>query len=183
MRSLPVTKISFHPKADIAVLITRSGSKAMKFEKSEVNEDSFSIGFPKSFPGAVHSRFLGTIKLHHKIVGQKYAGFREMVNVWGEVSRVSRYSGSLGGLSGGAVLNKDGNLTGVVQAENVRRARIFTSRTSLIKELLNTEKLNLSTISQRLPSAMLNSKTYHLIARQHILNKTVAKVNCKISSL
>ena len=183
MGYLPVVKVSFHPKADIAVLFTRLGSKAMEFEPAEVPGDSFSIGFPQAFPGAVHSRFLGTMKLHHKIIGQKYAGFREIVNVWGEISRVSRYSGSLGGLSGGAVLNKDGNLTGVVQAENVRRARIFTSRKTLIKELLKTENLNFPTISTRLPTAILNSETYHLIARQHILNKTVAKVNCKISPL
>ncbi len=52
--------------------------------------------------------------MHHR--GHK--GFRERVHTWTEQSRIPNRSGSLVGISGGAVMDDQGNIIGIVQAES-----------------------------------------------------------------
>ena len=50
----------------------------------------------------------------------------ESVLAWSELGRSRGLSGSLGGMSGAPVLDKDGEIIGVVSAESPRRGRIYS---------------------------------------------------------
>ena len=176
--SLLVKKRIVHPKADLAILKTRSGPKGLYLKKSSVLSESFNVGFPRGLPGAVHAQFLGTTTLRHRSFQKGYESFHEIVNVWAEISRIPKYFGSLGGLSGGAVIDKDTSYIGVAQAENPRRGTIFTSRKETIEELLQLVKFDPKNLQKGIAEEKLNKNSYPEFARDFILKKSIAKVLC-----
>jgi len=50
----------------------------------------------------------------------------EAILAWSELGRTRDLKGSLGGLSGAPVLDKDGEIIGVVSAESPRRGRVYS---------------------------------------------------------
>lgn len=87
-----------------------------------VGELGYFFGFPQGEPGEVVASLLSRGRMQ---VRGRYQT-NEGVLVWSERSRSRGLLGSLGGLSGGPVLDKDGELIGVVAAETPRRGRIYT---------------------------------------------------------
>ena len=114
------------PRADIAVLITRGGPAALPVEAIATlrrGQRAFHPGFPQGKPGEVASRLLGRETL--KVVGR---GARdEPVLAWAEVGRTAGLEGTLSGLSGAPVLDRQGRAVGVTLAESPRRGRIYTT--------------------------------------------------------
>jgi len=87
-----------------------------------IGETGYFIGFPQGHPGEAVGNLLSRSRM---LVRGRYSS-DEAVLAWAEVGRTSGLSGSLGGLSGAPVLDKDGEIIGVVTAENPRRGRIYT---------------------------------------------------------
>ncbi|MEM7728762.1 MAG: serine protease [Pseudomonadota bacterium] len=87
-----------------------------------VGETGFFFGYPQGRPGEVVGSLLSRGRMQ---VRGRY-DTEEGVLIWSEVSRTRGLIGSLGGLSGGPVLDADGELIGVVAAETPRRGRIYT---------------------------------------------------------
>ena len=76
----------------------------------------------------------------------------EAVLAWSELGRSRDLTGSLGGLSGAPVLDKDGEIIGVVSAESPRRGRVYTVAPRYLRGIITepgtgTEPLSLETYS------------------------------------
>ena len=130
---LPVTKVLHHPIADLSLLETPGGGPtlALNLENLRDRQDGYHIGYPAGTPGSVHSRLLGRTQVRR---GELW---REPVIAWAEVRRVPAYKGSLGGISGGAVLNAEGDVVGVTTLEEPRRGRIISAAPQSLSELLS----------------------------------------------
>ncbi|MEE2746716.1 MAG: serine protease [Pseudomonadota bacterium] len=125
--NLKPINITRHPTADVAVISTQKNDHDREPFKLRVTGDqagdAFHIGFPGGKPGAIHSRFLGRMHVR-RVTRHKKA---EEVLVWAEASRIPDLRGSLGGMSGGPVVDRTGALIGISSAASVRRGRILTS--------------------------------------------------------
>jgi hypothetical protein len=83
----------------------------------------FHPGFPQAQAGEVASRLLGRETLQVRGRGQR----DEPVLAWAEVGRTDGLGGTLAGLSGAPVLDRQGRAIGVTIAESPRRGRIYTT--------------------------------------------------------
>ena len=174
-RALKIDNINFHPNADIALLTTLGAPVPLNLLKSTNQLDhAFGIGFPTGQPGAIHARYIGEMTMHHR--GRN--GFRERVHVWTEQSRIPNNSGSLGGLSGGAVMDNLGNIIGIVQAESRRRGRIMTAKPETINNLFELISAVAPPSKSNDVEFSLSSDSYPKIARKLISSLRVAKVHC-----
>jgi S1-C subfamily serine protease len=114
------------PRADIAVLITQGGSDAVpvaSVHSLRAGQRAFHPGFPQARAGEVASRLLGRETLKVRGRGQR----DEPILAWAEVGRTEGLGGTLAGLSGAPVLDRQGRAIGVTIAESPRRGRIYTT--------------------------------------------------------
>ena len=172
-----VVRAAIHPQADVALLITDGAPEGLPVAASRMGKrESFSVGFPKGRPGAVHGRFLGEMTVRH--TGRR--GYRERVYAWSIVSEIPRRFVSLGGLSGGAVIDDAGRIVGIVQAESPRRGRFMTAKPETYQELFKLARVNVPVISQPASKTAISTANYGSIARELITTLRVAKVLCMV---
>jgi len=178
---LKVTRTLIHPTADVAMFWTNGGPDGIPVARQiSHGKDGYDIGFPTGQPGAVHSLLAGDMVIRHVDKRQRQNGYRERVNAWTERSRVPDIRGSLGGLSGGAVLDERGQVIGIVQAESRRRGRIMTAQPSTISELFDLAKVTYPDATTLVNGRNLTDKDYPDAARDLILSLRVAKVFCLV---
>ncbi|MGB0906252.1 MAG: S1 family peptidase [Maricaulaceae bacterium] len=116
---------SLSQKSDIGVLKTKWHRKAMAHDIANprrVGEHGFFIGFPQGRPGEAIGQLIGRNKMR---ISGRYKT-EETVLAWAELGRTRGLKGSLGGMSGGPVLDADGEVIGIVAAESPRRGRIYS---------------------------------------------------------
>ena len=172
-----VVRTAIHPQADVALLFTDGAPEGLPVAASRMRKrESFSVGFPKGGPGAVHGRFLGELTMRH--TGRQ--GYRERVYAWTIVSEIPRRFASLGGLSGGAVIDDAGRVVGIVQAESPRRGRFMTARPETFQKMFELAGVNVPVISEPASKAGISAANYGSIARELITTLRVAKVLCKV---
>jgi serine protease Do len=176
-----IKKVILHPEADVAILLTNGGPKELKLAKQmSASRDGFNVGFPTGQPGAVHARYIGEMTLRHINRQQRRKGYRERVNAWAEQSRIPDRSGSLGGLSGGAVLDQQGQVIGIVQAEAARRGRIMTARPATIADMFRRANITYPSSAEPATGLNLDKDGYPGTARDLIKSVRVAKVFCLV---
>lgn len=113
-------------RADVAVLITDGGPSAVPVALDRplrLGQRGFHPGYPQGRAGEVTTRLLGRETLHVRGRGQR----DEPVLAWAEVGRTDRLDGTLAGLSGAPVLDRQGRALGVTIAEAPRRGRVYTT--------------------------------------------------------
>ena len=133
-----VNEVIEHPTADVSILKTSFGAKpfTLNHEDLEYNTEGFHFGYPRGEPGNVYSRLIGRRIM--KTRGAK--NDKESVLVWAEKVRQPDNDLSLGGISGGPVVNKEGHIVGVHVAGSIRRGRSYTSLPEKVTQLLqNTD--------------------------------------------
>ncbi|HEY0102654.1 MAG TPA: serine protease [Brevundimonas sp.] len=114
------------PRADIAVLLTQGGPEPLavaSVQPLRAGQRAFHPGYPQARPGEVTSRLLGRETLKVRGRGER----DEPVLAWAEVGRTRGLGGTLAGLSGAPVLDRQGRAVGVTIAESPRRGRIYTT--------------------------------------------------------
>ncbi len=114
-----------HPTADIsAIALGRRVGNALALSRDPLTsgEDVYLVGFPSGDAAAVYGTVTGTGILDHHALGH-----RETVVVVAQRKRVPLGSADLGGISGGPVLDADGNVVGTVIGGSARRARSIIS--------------------------------------------------------
>lgn len=131
----------------------------------QIGEIGYLIGFPQGEPGEVAASLLSRGRMS---VRGRYRT-DEGVLIWTELSRTRGLVGSLGGLSGGPVLDADGELIGVVAAETPRRGRIYTVAPRNVRRLVEPNAGEPSPLSL---------ETYGTEARQLRRDRRIARVVC-----
>ncbi len=137
--------------SDLAVLTsewTRRPLPADLENQRQIGEVGYFFGFPQGKPGEVVGSLISRNRM--KVRG-RYTN-DEAVLAWSELGRSRNLSGSLGGLSGAPVLDKDGEIIGVVSAESPRRGRIYSVAPRYLRGIITApgagvEPLSLETYS------------------------------------
>ena len=172
-------RTAIHPTADVALIFTDGAPQGLPVAAALMgSRESFSVGFPQGQPGAVHGRFLGEMTIRH--TGQR--GYRERVHAWSIVPAVPRRFESLGGLSGGAVIDGAGRIVGIVQAEQPRRGRFMTAKPEAYRQIFEMAGVTIPVTSQAVSRADISEANYETRARQLITTLRVAKVFCDVRS-
>ena len=135
------------------------------FSQRRVGEHGFFFGYPQGQPGEV----IGTLLARGRMVIRGRYASSEPVLAWAEIGRTQGLSGPLGGLSGAPVLDEDGEIVGIVSAENPRRGRIYTVAPESLRDFMK----NQATVADPLS---LNS--YGLEANRFRRNRRITQVNC-----
>jgi len=130
----PVSRVLLHPSADVAIILTPHLGPSLGLDPSRLRDEQagFHIGYPGGQPGSVFSRLLGRTDARR---GSAW-GAGEPVIAWAEVARAPARQGSLGGISGGAVIDGTGEVVGVTIAEEPRRGRVISAAPESLFELL-----------------------------------------------
>ncbi|WP_017931262.1 S1 family peptidase [Robiginitomaculum antarcticum] len=140
-------------------------------EPRRLNEPGYFFGYPQGKAGDVIGSLLG----RNRMITRGRYNSREAVFAWAETRRSRGLTGSLGGLSGAPVLDKDGELIGVVTAESPRRGRVYTVVPSNMISLVPTPKRTGRTRA-------LNLTNYGTEADSYRRDRRIAKVICLIDA-
>ncbi len=170
---IPVVQAVNSARADISLLVTRSSVSALPFNLSALRSDQngFHFGYPKGKPGEVHSLLLGRTRVRE---GRQH----EPGIAWAEVSRNPPREGSLGGISGGAVLDRSGRIVGITTLEVPRRGRIISAAPESLLKLLKANRLGALAVASKKLGKPITPRTYPEVGRRLRAGHSVAKVLC-----
>jgi len=161
------TEIS--PTTDTAVLRSEWKRRPLAsdlYETRTIGEQGYFFGFPKGRPGEATGSLLGRNRL---VVRGRYTS-EEAILAWSELGRTRGLRGSLGGMSGGPALDKDGEVIGVVAAESPRRGRIYTVAPANLRAIIPK--------STGVTGAPITTDDYGLQADRLRRDRRVAQVIC-----
>jgi S1-C subfamily serine protease len=161
------------PEADIAVLLTQGGSDAIPVAATQglrAGQRAFHPGYPQAHAGEVASRLLGRETLKVRGRGQR----DEPVLAWAEVGRTDGLGGTLAGLSGAPVLDRQGRAIGVTIAESPRRGRIYTTAPDTFGPAIR----GVQTPDEPLTGRIITVDNYGLVADDLRRDLRVAQVVC-----
>jgi hypothetical protein len=177
-RGYKVTGKFEHPKADVSLLKTNGGAYPFNFEAGipDYNAEGFHYGYPRGNPGDVYSRLIGRRTMKTKGTPR---GRQENVLVWAERLRWPDHNLSLGGISGGPILNNNGNVAGIHVAGSVRRGRSYSSLPSAANYLVKKARVRLSEMPREEKlTEMLSSSDFSKAGKYLRKRLSVAKVVC-----
>jgi serine protease Do len=122
-----------HPESDLVVLRTREGAPAMPLsaERQTVGETGFSFGYPTGVLGATQDTLMGRsrMQLAGRLVGTT------PTLTWAETRRFPEALDTLGGMSGGPMLDENGRIIGSVVAATIRRGRVHNVAPELLGQI------------------------------------------------
>ncbi len=160
-------------RADIALLITQGGPPALPIASNidlRQGQRAFHPGFPQGQPGEATSRLLGREVLRVRGRGQR----DEPVLAWAETGRTAGLEGTLAGLSGAPVLDRNGRAIGVTVAEAPRRGRIYTTAPETYGPAIRGEQR----ADERVLAQPITTDTYGAVSERLRRDLRVAQVVC-----
>jgi len=175
--AVPVERITPHPQADVSVLWTDLKAPPLKFRPGPLDrgQSGFSFGYPNGDPGDVHGRLLGRVKVRRH-GGRDRA---EPAVMWAEVSRRPQNNRPLGGLSGGAVLDQDNRVIGVMIAASARRGRVTSAAPVSLRQVIKRAGLDSTLLTtDRRGAPAIDGRSYGDHGDRLRAQLTVAKIYC-----
>ncbi|MDC3170300.1 serine protease [Paracoccaceae bacterium] len=148
-----IKDIFIHPNSDLAIFKNQEVSTLPFFEIKKYKNKIFSSGYPAGNPGDLVLNYLGHVGLENKSYGVFEKGL-----VYSISDRSPFNLNSIGGLSGGPAFSTDNSLSGILVAENARRAlAILVENRSLI-ELLDATNMIETQVSRISQSGLVTTK-------------------------
>ena len=127
------------PDMDVAVLTTRGGTPALQLTSgtSLVGESGYSFGYPTGVLGATEDTLMGRSRMQGtgRLVGTT------PTLTWAEARRIPNSLDTLGGMSGGPMLDDSGRVIGTVVAASERRGRVHTVAPEVLSETGQASRL------------------------------------------
>lgn len=174
-RPMAVTRLRHHPYADLSLLETEPAANyvlPVNLDDLSQGEDGFHYGFPGGNPGEVHSTMLGRAWTRRGGLGGKAAP----VVAWAEARRSLVPAGSLGGMSGGAVLDSDGAVVGVTILEAPRRGRVISAAPESLDDMISGSRIRIR--SETTPDERITAQSFPAVGRDLRANDSVVRVYC-----
>jgi S1-C subfamily serine protease len=165
--------VRLSPWADIAVLETAGGPPALPIAPAgglRAGQRGFHPGYPQARAGEVTSRLLGRETLNVRGRGER----KEPVLAWAEVGRTDGLGGTLAGLSGAPVMDRQGRVVGVTIAESPRRGRIYTTSPDTFQPTVR----GMQKADEPLTGRVITVDNYGLVADDLRRDLRVARVVC-----
>jgi len=138
------------------------------YSQRRVGERGYFFGFPQGKPGEVVGQLLGRNIMH---IRGRYRS-EEPILVWSELGRTRGLFGSLGGISGGPVMDADGEVVGIIVAESPRRGRVYTATPASLQTFLPKDP-NVNTQA-------IEDVSYGLYADKLRRQRRVTQVICRV---
>ena len=148
-----IKDIFIHPNSDLAIFKNQEVSTLPFFKINKYKNKIFSSGYPAGNPGDLVLNYLGHVGLENKSYGVFEKGL-----VYSISDRSPFNLNSIGGLSGGPAFSPDNSLSGILVAENARRALAILVENRSLTELLNGTNMLEKQVSGISQSDLMSTK-------------------------
>lgn len=173
-RAIPTRLQAVANNRDFAILKTDQ-VRVKPFELTEQapmrGDDGFMMGYPQGVPADVRATVIGETVMKSR---GRY-NTRERVIAWVERERRPVFSGSLGGISGGPVLDENGRIVGTVVAGAPRRGRVYTTNPKVF-----AEAALISRASEAASKDSISNANFDDIADGYRSSLRIAQVYCSV---
>ena len=169
-----IKDIYIHPNSDLAIFKNKEDIDLPYFEITRYKEEAFSSGYPAGNPGDLALNYLGHVGLENKSYGVFERGL-----VYSITDRSPFSLNSIGGLSGGPAFSKNNRLSGILVAENARRAlAILVENKSLFELLEETNMLATSIESNNSVRLITTNKNFSSNGKTLRKQGVIRKIYC-----
>ena len=173
-KQMIIKDIYIHPNSDLAIFKNKEDIDLPYFEITRYKEEAFSSGYPAGNPGDLALNYLGHVGLENKSYGVFERGL-----VYSITDRSPFSLNSIGGLSGGPAFSKDNRLSGILVAENARRAlAILVENKSLFELLQETNMLATSIESNNSINLITTNKNFSINGKTLRKQGIIRKIYC-----
>ena len=173
-KQMIIKDIYIHPNSDLAIFKNKEDIDLPYFEITRYKEEAFSSGYPAGNPGDLALNYLGHVGLENKSYGVFERGL-----VYSITDRSPFSLNSIGGLSGGPAFSKDNRLSGILVAENARRAlAILVENKSLFELLEETNMLATSIESNNSVKLITTNKNFSSNGKTLRKQGVIRKIYC-----
>ena len=173
-KQMIIKDIYIHPNSDLAIFKNKEDIDLPYFEITRYKEEAFSSGYPAGNPGDLALNYLGHVGLENKSYGVFERGL-----VYSITDRSPFSLNSIGGLSGGPAFSKDNRLSGILVAENARRAlAILVENKSLFELLEETNMLATSIESNNSVRLITTNKNFSSNGKTLRKQGVIRKIYC-----
>ena len=176
-RMVRVNEVKTSKTSDLALLVTDRAPAALPMHLDHdlrIGEAGYHVGFPQGRSGEAYSR----LQARSKLVTRGRYTMEEPVLAWAEKERSEGIDGTLSGMSGGPVFDKEGAVVGVTVAESPRRGRIYTAAPISIRKFLDEQGL----IAPGSDAHPIASSSYVREADRLRDERAVVKVLCRVGN-
>lgn len=156
--------------SDLAVLTSSWKRRPLPADlesRRQIGEIGYFFGYPQGRPGEVVGSLIARNRM--KVRG-RYTN-DEAILAWSELGRSRNLTGTLGGMSGAPVLDKDGEIIGVVSAESPRRGRVYSVAPRYLRGIITDAGTG---------KEPLSLETYAVSADKLRRDRRVAQVICLV---
>ncbi len=173
-KQMIIKDIYIHPNSDLAIFKNKEDIDLPYFEITRYKKEAFSSGYPAGNPGDLALNYLGHVGLENKSYGVFERGL-----VYSITDRSPFSLNSIGGLSGGPAFSKDNRLSGILVAENARRAlAILVENKSLLELLDETNMLATSIESNNSVNLITTNKNFSSNGKTLRKQGVIRKIYC-----
>jgi serine protease Do len=178
-RQIPASIAYQHPEADLVLLRTPTGKPSLPLsrERLAVDQTGFSFGYPTGVLGATQDTLMGRTRMR---LGGRLSGITPTVS-WAETLRFPDTLETLGGMSGGPMLDARGQVIGVVVAASPRRGRVHTVAPELLAQVQKeTGLFSAAGAAGPAPDIVETAGGLRVAATDLSDKSRIAKIYCKI---
>lgn len=175
-RMVRVDEVRTSDNSDLALLITDRAPVALHLDLDRglrIGEAGYHVGFPQGMSGEAVS----VLEARSNLVTRGRYAMEEPVLTWAERGRSDGIEGTLSGMSGGPVFDRDGAVVGVTVAESPRRGRIYSASPDSIRRFLDDQGL----VAPGRDARPISASTYADEADRLRDARAVVKVLCRVN--